>query len=151
MSPGWRDVLAGWGTVAAFIALAARAAQSPAQPAPAIPAALSGIQSAAFGLAACVFSIWPWLGRGVPAFAHDWKWPLLRAELDAWPSVLHSMWLPWGAGAPAVQELANYPIVLFGFALGKLFTPAWSLYLVLAVIYVVCSTGAARSTTGARM
>ena len=144
ISSGWRDAVAGWGAGAAFAAVLARALISPAPATSRAAAPLSGAWAAALGLAAWGFTIWPWIGRGVPAFAHDWKWPLLRAQLDAWPSILHSLWLPWGAGAPAVQELALYPIVLCAWVLGRAFSPEWSLYLILAAIFVICSTGAAR-------
>jgi hypothetical protein len=137
--------LAGWGTVAALFALAARALNSSEPDSPGAAATrLNGFLATVLGLAACGFAIWPWIGRGVPAFAHDWKWPMLRAQLDAWPSVLHSLWLPWGAGAPAVQELAEYPIVVSAWALGRALSPEWSLYLILAAIFAVCATGAAR-------
>ena len=108
--------------------------------------ALNGWWATALGVIAGGFALWPWLGHGVPAFAHDWKWPLLTAQLDAWPSILHSLWLPWGAGAPAVQELAQYPIVLLAWTVGRVLSPAWSLYLVLALLFVICATGAARCT-----
>lgn len=128
----------------AFIALAALAVRSPAKESPDPAASLTNIWAVALGLGACALAIWPWIGRGIPAFAHDWKWPLLSAQLDAWPSILHSLWLPWGAGAPAVQELAQYPIVVCAWAFGRLLSPAWALYLIVAALYVIASTGAAR-------
>jgi hypothetical protein len=145
MSSGWRDVIAGWGAAAALVALIARAlAQRDAVKTPVVVTMLNAWWATALGVAACGFAIWPWVGHGVPAFAHDWKWPLLSAQLDAWPSILRSLWLPWGAGAPAVQEVAQYPIVLFAWIAGKVLSPAWSLYLMLALLFVICATGAAR-------
>jgi hypothetical protein len=145
ISSGWRDAIAGWGAAVALVALIARAfaAREP-EAAPVAVDSLNGWWAAALGVSACGFAIWPWIGRGVPAFAHDWKWPLVQAQLDAWPSMLHSLWLPWGAGAPAVQELAQYPIVLFAWMAGKALPTAWALYVVLALIAVISATGTAR-------
>jgi hypothetical protein len=154
ITPGVRDALAGWGAASAFVALALRVALPPRDPSSAVsappraetPRAVAPrellVPSALGALAWCI-TIWPWFGRGIPAFAHDWKWPLLRAQLDAWPSMLHSLWLPWGAGAPAVQELAQYPIVIAAWIFGHALSPAWTLYLILGLLFIAGATGAA--------
>jgi hypothetical protein len=80
----------------------------------------------------------------MPAFAHDWKWPLVASQLHAWPSILHSAWLGWGSGAPAVQELASYPTVVIASALGSFLSPAATLYCVLIILGIVGGVGAAR-------
>lgn len=72
--------------------------------------------------------------RGVPAFTHDWKWPLTTLQSHDQLAALSSIWLPWGSGAPAVQALGNYPIALYGWLFGYVVSQQLALVLLIALL-----------------
>jgi hypothetical protein len=108
--------------------------------------------AAALGAVASLAGTWPWL-RGVPAFAHDWKWPLTPLQSHDQLAPLSSIWLPWGSGAPAVQALGNYPIALCGWLLGYALSQPLALVILLALLGAAAAVSirllAARTGLGA--
>ncbi|MGA7571389.1 MAG: hypothetical protein WCA80_11360 [Candidatus Aquilonibacter sp.] len=83
-----------------------------------------------------------WL-HGTPAFVHDWKWPLDSLQSHDQLTVLGSIWLPWGSGAPAIQALGNYPIAILGWAIGYVLPSNLALLAVLALIGACAGWGIA--------
>jgi hypothetical protein len=79
--------------------------------------ALNPLGTGLLGASGAVFGVYGWL-HGSPGFAHDWKWPLDASQSHDQLATLASIWLPWGAGAPAVQALGAYPITVLGWVLG---------------------------------
>ncbi len=136
------DALAGWGSVALLAALAFSLRNGGPRDAEVAHAPIGGLLL--IGALAAVLCIRPWLGHGIPGFAHDWKWPVTAPQLAAWPRTLGSLWLPWGSGSPNVQALAGYPLVLFAWLLGHAFSPATTLDITLIAILAVAGIACAR-------
>lgn len=148
LDPSYRDIIAG-------ISIVLLAAAVVAMPRSDVGDSSAGGVSVRVGpaLVVCALgtlaSLRGWFVGGTPAFAHDWKWPLVASQMHAWPSILHSAWLSWGSGAPAVQELASYPIVMTASALGTFLSPAVTLYVVLTLLGIAGGLGAARVAAAA--
>lgn len=96
------------------------------------------------GVAAMLLEIRPWIG-GIPAYVHDWKWPLDSTQLNQMPHQLSSLWLAWGSGAPAIQALGNYPVTFAEWCLGLIAAPQWALLGFLLVLGAIGGVGAARA------
>lgn len=101
------------------------------------------------GAASVLFGARGWFD-GVPAFHHDWKWPLDALQSHDQLNGLGSLWLLWGSGAPAVQALGNYPITVAGWLLGFMLPTNVALLAVLALIGGCAASGIASlaSATG---
>ena len=130
---------------AGLLALIAAMLASTAQPlAGSTPS--SWASGATLGGLAMLLQTRSWLG-GIPAYAHDWKWPLNSVQLADLPHQLNSLWLPWGSGAPAIQALGNYPVTLSAWVLGHVVDPQKALMTFLIVLGAVGGLAISRCCT----
>ena len=100
--------------------------------------------SALYGAIAILLTVRPWVG-GIPAFAHDWKWPIDALQFAKLPDQLASLWQPWGSGGPAIQLLGNYPITISAWIFGKIVPPSWALLALLLLLGSLGGYAAARA------
>ena len=91
-----------------------------------------------------VWTLWPFLATaGVPAYQHDWSWPLTQLRAQDALRTLGSTWLPEGLGH--ANPFANASPVAFGIdGVSALMPPALALRVYLLLVVIVAGCGVAR-------
>ncbi len=102
-----------------------------------VDAALDGATALCGGL----WTLWPFFANaGIPAYQHDWSWPLTQLRARDALVTLGSTWLPEGLGHP--NPFANANPVAFGIdSLSAVLPPAVALRAYLLVVVLAAGFG----------